>query len=145
MLPALPLDCAARPPALPWPHFRPKAVGDGADMPLTLLLALQAAAPPPVPVTTGPGGLIQLDFDLGKYSRSASCDGGGPYDVVVCGSRRNAGRNRVYPLTGDFEAKPLVAEMGVGGNMKASMELEDVELTTGIISHRMMMRLKLPF
>ena len=110
-------------------------------MKLTLLLALQAAAPLPAPAD--PGEPIRLDFDLGKYSPSASCESQGPFDVTVCG-RRHADRNRAYPLTGDFDAKPLVAEMGFGRNMKAAVEAEDVKLG-GATSHRMMLRLKLPF
>jgi hypothetical protein len=103
-------------------------------MSLTLLLALQVAIAAPVPP----------DFDLGKYRPSANCESQGPYEVVVCG-RRHADRNRVLPIEGDFETGPLRAEMGVGRNMKGSVDVDSVRFPNGTESKRLMVRLRVPF
>jgi|GEM_PF-7054947 len=103
-------------------------------MPLILLLGLQAAIVPTVPP----------NFDLAKYRPSASCESSGPYEVVVCG-RRHADRNRILPIEGSFEAGPLLAETGVGGNMKLGVVAEPTRLSNGTVSNRMMIRLKVPF
>jgi hypothetical protein len=101
---------------------------------LTLLLALQAAIVRQVPP----------DFDLAKYRPSASCESAGPYDVTVC-SRRNGERNRVLPIEGDFETGPLRAEMGVGRNMKGSVDVDQVQFPNGTKSNRLMVRLRVPY
>jgi hypothetical protein len=103
-------------------------------MQLTLLLGLQVAIAPTVPA----------DFNLARYRPSVSCESSGPFDVVVCG-RRHGDRNRLLPIEGSFETGPLIAETGVGGNMKAGMVGETVRFSNGTVSNRVMVRLRVPF
>src|ERR1700741_1419487 len=78
-------------------------------MPLTLFLALQAAAAPGTPAPAAPRwGMVRLiasdagtvpgDFDLGRYRRAGAggCAGAFGADILVCGPRRGAGG--AYPM-----------------------------------------------
>ncbi len=107
-------------------------------MPLILLLGLQVAIAAPVPT----------DFDLAKYRPSPSCESVSPYDVVVCG-RRHADRNRLYPIEGDYETGPFMAQTNIG-NMKAGIAGERKDFSqdsahNGMVSNRIMVGLKIPF
>jgi len=115
---------------------------------MLLVQAAAAAAPPPLPPTAG---LLRIDFDLGRYrpaeSGSGSCTGAGadPEEVVVCGRRRQDGGYPFAEWARLFAPRPLVAEIGIIGNVRGDMHVESVVLDRGAVSNRVMLRLKLPF
>ncbi|MDB5692099.1 MAG: hypothetical protein JWO81_1162, partial [Alphaproteobacteria bacterium] len=118
-------------------------------MSLALLLSFQAAAAAAAPVA--PRDVRAVDFDLAKYRSDANqgveslfaCAPSPGPDIVVCGRRRGG----AYPL-GEmgriFEYGPLRAETRIGGaNLDA--HVESFTFSNGMISKRLMVRLKLPF
>jgi hypothetical protein len=109
-------------------------------MTLTLLLALQAAAPPAPAPEVRP-----ISFDLARY-RAAQPDCGRPTgsDILICGRRPVNG----YPLDEMarlFEAGPLVAEIGLGGTVRGAAFVESVTFPGGMRSNRVMVGIKMPF
>lgn len=112
-------------------------------MSLALLIFVQAAAAP----AAGP---LPIDFDLARYRPAqdrATAGGcaGGPGEIVVCGRRR---QGRDYPMAQwarVFGTRPLVAEIGIAGDLRGNVRLDSVELDRGAVSNRVMVGLKLPF
>jgi hypothetical protein len=112
-------------------------------MSLTLILALQAAAPPP-------SALAPIDFDLARLPRREfalggdRCNRADPVAIVVCARRGGAG----YPL-GEmariFEPGRIVAETRLFGNVIGDAHVEAVPMDRGAVSNRAMLRLRLPF
>jgi hypothetical protein len=123
------------------------------EMKLFLLLSLQAAAPPaPAPAPADPTSRA-VDFDLAKVKRADgpgglealfACDRAQGSEIVVCGRRKGY----AYPLDAMakiYEAKPLRAETRLGNGATANVHVEDAEMANGMISHRVMVGIKLPF
>lgn len=112
-------------------------------MSLTLILALQAAAPPAP-------GLAAIDFDLARLPRldfgigGARCDRADPSAIVVCG-RRGAGAYPLDEMAGMFEPRRIVAETRLFGNLIGDAHVEAVPMDRGAVSNRAMLRLRLPF
>jgi hypothetical protein len=67
-------------------------------------------------------------------------------DIVVCGKRRDD-RYRLPRLdSARFEPRAArKAEIGLGGNVKGAAEVESATVGPGLISNRVMLRLKMPF
>ncbi|HEV7660218.1 MAG TPA: hypothetical protein VGO55_10265 [Allosphingosinicella sp.] len=115
-------------------------------MSLALLILVQAAAPPPA-------GPLPIDFDLARYrpadatSGDRGCTGGpgGPEEVVVCGRRRQGGDYPMAQWERVFATRPLVAEIGISGDVRGDVHVESVVLDRGAVSNRVMVRLKWPF
>jgi hypothetical protein len=123
-------------------------------MSLAFMLFVQAAAAPAAPAAPPPppsAGLLRIDFDLGRYrpadGGSASCPGAGaaPGEVVVCGRRRQSGTYPFAEWARTFATRPLVAEIGVGGNMRGDIHVESLAMDRGAVSNRVMVRLTVPF
>lgn len=113
-------------------------------MSLALLIFVQTAAAP---------ALLPIDFDLAVYRPSrdgAAADAcaataGGPDEIVVCGRRRSGGD---YPLARwerIFATRPLTAEIGITGDVRADVHMDSVVLDRGAVSNRVMVRVKWPF
>lgn len=115
---------------------------------MAFMLFVQAAAAPAAPP---PPGLLRIDFDLPRYrpadGGSASCPGvdAAPGEVVVCGRRRQGGNYPFAQWARVFATRPLVAEIGVGGNMRGDIHVESVAMDRGAVSNRIMVRLTVPF
>ena len=115
-------------------------------MKLFLLLSVQAAAAP-APAPAAPTRVDPIDFDLARLKPAgpaADCDRSQGSDIVVCGRRRGY----VYPLEAMariYEAKPLRAQTGIGGSAVADVHVEDATMPNGMVSHRLMFGIKLPF
>jgi hypothetical protein len=113
-------------------------------MSLALLIFLQAAAAPPA-------GPLPIDFDLARYrpaqQGARDCSGGpaAPEEVVVCGRRRQGGDYPMAQWERLFAIRPLIAEIGLGGNTRAGLVVDSVVLDRGAISNRVMVRLTWPF
>jgi hypothetical protein len=115
-------------------------------MSLALLILVQAAAAP----AAGP---LPIDFDLARYRPAEAASGvracaggaGGPEEIVVCGRRRQGGDYPMAQWERVFAVRPLTAETGVSGDVRAALNVESVELDRGAVSNRVMVRLKLPF
>jgi hypothetical protein len=113
-------------------------------MSLALLIFVQTAAAP---------ALLPVDFDLAVYRPSrdgaaaAACAGtaGGPDEIVVCGRRRSGGDYPMARWERIFATRPLAAEIGVTGDVRASVLIDSVELDRGAVSNRVMVRLTWPF
>ena len=108
---------------------------------LAFAMQTAAAAPP-----------LASDFDLqsldaGKDShwraigRAERCGDGGPNEIVVCGRRGAAQRDRLRPLP-PASGKPLVAEVGIFSNVRANLHAHDAGMPDGKISHRIMLTFK---
>lgn len=108
---------------------------------MLLLLAAQAAEslPPRKPATREPPQPIApIDFDLGKVAPAPARD-----EIVVTARRDD---QRVRPLTRfkQDEALPR-AETGIIGDLRGGVALDKQGLPGGVVSNRVMMKLKLPF
>jgi len=118
---------------------------------LGFMLFVQAAAAPAAPPPPPSAGLLRIDFDLGRYrppdGGSDSCPGAGagPGEVVVCGRRRQGGTYPFAEWARTFATRPLVAEIGVAGNMRGDIHVESVAMDRGAVSNRVMVRLTVPF
>jgi hypothetical protein len=116
-------------------------------MSLTLLLALQTAAPPPPPL------VAPIDFDLARYRIEGSslalpgrdCAGGAGAAIVVCGRRRSGGAYPMEEMERRYAQGPLVAEIGLTGAMRGRAYVESVEFPGGQVSNRVMVGIRLPF
>lgn len=118
-------------------------------MSMALMLALQAAvAPPPAQPHLAP-----IDFDLARYrpggpgldAAGRGCGPGDPAAIVVCGRRRSGGDYPLDEMTLIFGPRPLVAEIGLVGNLRARAYVESVEIAPGLVSNRLMVGIRLPF
>jgi hypothetical protein len=109
--------------------------------------AAAAAAPPPGP--------LPIAFDLARYRpaqdgaaadpRACAGGAGGPEDVVVCGRRRQGGAYPMAEWARIFATRPLVAEIGIAGDVRGDIHVESAALDRGAVSNRVMVRLKWPF
>lgn len=114
-------------------------------MSLALMLVLQAAVPPPPAPLVAP-----IDFDLARYrpgdfgTANRACRSGDPAAIVVCG-RRSPGTYPLDEMAAIFEPRPLVAETGLTGNLRARAFVDAVELAPGMVSNRLMVGIRLPF
>ncbi|MEA3044360.1 MAG: hypothetical protein QOH47_2198 [Sphingomonadales bacterium] len=112
-------------------------------MSLTLILALQAAAPPA-------SALAPIDFDLARLPRLAigigglRCDRADPTAIVVC-ARRGGGAYPLDEMARMFEPGRIVAETRLFGNVIGDAHVEAVPMDRGAVSNRAMLRLRLPF
>ena len=135
-------------------------------MSLILMLSVQAAAvaipaapaPPPAPATSGPrwampamtgadGTPTALAFDLASYrGEGGSCSGIGAAEILVCGPRRRGGGD--YPLAQwarIFAARPIRAEMDLGGGAQGRIYSEAVPMDRGAVSNRVLIGVRMPF
>jgi hypothetical protein len=115
-------------------------------MKLFLLLSVQAAAalaPAPPP----PAKIDAIHFDLATAKPADPAPGCGAStasEIVVCARRRGW----VYPLdkmAKIYEAKPLRAQVGLGGGATANVHVEQAEIAPGVKSNRLMVSIKVPF
>ena len=121
-------------------------------MALALLIAIQAAAAPP-PAAAAVQIPQVVDFDLARLrvadadAEAVSRPGCGTVDaseILVCGRRRSG----TYPLeqwARIYETQPLVAEGRIFGNVVGQVLAETAVLDRGAVTHRVMVRLRLPF
>ena len=108
-------------------------------MPLTLVLALQAAIPsgesfdlkdldrPPVPKLGAP-----------VVNRCAEVD---PDEILVCGSRGGSKQYRIQPLPPGYSSESgglPKAEMGLGGGATGRVYVDSVTMPDGNVSKRIM-------
>lgn len=117
-----------------------------------ILLGLQATAALADPT-------IPADFDLRALpvheepldlTGSRDCRSSDGMEIVVCGRRGGEQRYRLRALPdGDYPPEePVRAEMGVFGNSKVGVDAESATMGTkssGMVSQRVMIRLKTPF
>ena len=121
-------------------------------MPLALILLLQAAAAP----AAGSPAWDAIDFDLARYRLDGAGEGfamracprgADPSAIVVCGHRAG-GRVSAFPMAQmerRYGPRPLIAEIGVAGDLRANIHAEAVAMDRGAVSNRVMIGLKLPF
>ncbi len=78
--------------------------------------------------------------------RQQQCAPGNPNEIVVCGSRQESERYRLRPLPDrGFEEDPLVAEADLGGGFSGKISMDQVEISPGIVSKRVLFSIKKPF
>jgi len=118
-------------------------------MPLTLVLALQAAAAT-APATSAP--FLDLDFDLARYNAELGLDGRGcnrsdPSAIMVCARRAGGGAYPLAEMARIFEPGRLVAETRLTGNLTGNVHVErgDRPPDRGVVPNRIMVGLRLPF
>jgi len=110
-------------------------------MSLALLIALQAAAPPPVDIR-------KMDFDLSLYRPrpTSGCEpeAGG---ILVCGRRPVADLSpeEMARLAKLYEQGPIDAETGLVGKVRGRVYTEEVAMPGGQVSKRAMIGIRLPF
>ena len=117
-------------------------------MSLTLMLALQAAAPAAAaaaPIDFDLARVRPIRFDLGAVGGSAGCRRDGPDAILVCGRRVRGGAFPFAEMARRYAVGPIVAETGLGGNLTGSMVAEAAPLDRGAVSNRAMVRIRLPF
>lgn len=118
-------------------------------MSLTLLMALQAAAPATAQ------RVLSIGFDLADV-RAAEEEGALPYqrrdcrrgagdEIVVCGRRPSDEAFPMDEMARRYAEEPIVAEMGLGGGATARTLVEQVQLDRGAMSNRVMIRITIPF
>lgn len=103
-------------------------------MSLTILLIAQASATLGTPEA----------FDLRAVPRSPCAAGG--EEIVVCGRKEDDDTYRLRPLPpGDYEPKPLRAQIGIGGGGTLGVGTEQAGFPGGTVSNRVMLKLKMKF
>jgi len=110
---------------------------------LALVLALQAAAQPPLPIDFDLSRVRSADFVIGRLP--GSCRRGNGEEIVVCGSRSGADAYPYREMERIFRARPLRAEIGLRGNATGRAYVEQATLDRGAVSTRVMIGLRLPF
>lgn len=87
-----------------------------------------------------------VDFDLRRLPRPDGCTPGNGAEIVVCATPDATPRHRLPPLA-PRPAEPLLprAEFGIVGDIRGAVENESVELPGGVVSNRLMLRMKVPF
>lgn len=121
-------------------------------MELALILLLQTAAAP----ADASSAWEAIDFDLARYRPDGDDEGfairacprgADPAAIVVCG-RRGGGGAGAYPMAQmerRYGPRPLIAEVGVAGDLRANLHVEAAAMDRGAVSNRVMIGLKLPF
>ena len=112
-------------------------------MALSLVLALQAAAQAPLPIDFDLSRMRPAGFELGRLP--GSCARGAGEEIVVCASRPSGEAYPYVEMERLFRARPIRAEMGLGGNMTGRAYLEQVPGDRGAVSNRVMVGIRLPF
>jgi hypothetical protein len=121
-------------------------------MSLAFILALQAAPAHRPPAAPAAPAAVDFDlrtirpssFDLAALPGSRACRAGRPGEIIVCG-RRGGGDYPMAAMARIFEPRPIVARVGVAGNLSADIHTEARELAPGMVSNRIMFGLRLPF
>lgn len=105
---------------------------------LPLLLGLQVAASSP--------GIITGRFDLGDAINRDHCARATSDEIVVCGTNRQADRQRLRPLPA-IGPDPLLpaAKLDLGGGVSAAAHGDSASLPGGVTSNRAMITVKVPF
>ncbi len=118
-----------------------------------MLIAIMLVSEPMAPPIGGEGA---GNFDLKAVTarkepqlspvRQQQCAPGDPNEIVVCGSRQESERYRLRPLPdGEFEEDRLVAKADLGGGFTGKMHMDQVEISPGIVSKRVLFSIKKPF
>ena len=114
-------------------------------MPPVLALLLQAAAAPP-------SALPAIDFDLARYHAAGFDLGFGPRacrrsgdEILVCGRRGEGGAYPLERMERLYGPRPLMANIGIAGNLRGDIHSEAVPMDRGAVSNRVMIGLRLPF
>jgi hypothetical protein len=103
-------------------------------MSLVTALLMQATLAPP-----------DIDFDLRHVPAPAACTPGRGDEIVVCG-RLDSGEHRLSPLPDTTYAEaPPKAETKLFGDVVGSAVMEAEEVANGVVSNRIMLRMKIPF
>jgi hypothetical protein len=111
-------------------------------MPLTLMLALQAAAVPAP-------ALLDIHFDLARYGEVELGLGGGacrrdPSEITVC-ARRSGGAYPLEEMARIVEPERLLAETRIAGNLTGAVRVESAPMDRGAVGNRVLVGLRLPF
>lgn len=116
-------------------------------MGLILLVAVSAApvSDAGVASTTHPPQTLKIDI-LVKPPKS-ECEAQTGDEIVVCGVEADNESYRLRPIANaeKFEKDESVAEFEISQNVRAAAEAESEELQQGILSKRMMARIKIAF
>lgn len=118
-----------------------------------MLFALMLVSEPMSTLIRGEG---TEDFDLKAVTarNEVPLDPGGQQgcapanatEIVVCGSRQESERYRLRPLPdGGFEEDRLVAEADLGRGFTGKVHMDQVEISPGIVSKRVLFSIKKPF
>lgn len=90
-------------------------------------------------------GAPAIDFDLRTVAPPPKCVPGRADEIVVCG-RPETERRRLAPLPDNQYADPLPkAEMKLFGDVTGSAVMEAEQFPGGVVSNRIMLKLKVPF
>ena len=109
------------------------------------ILALQAAAPAPMPEDFDLARLRPIEFGVPGRQGSDGCVASDPSSILVCGRRRRDGDYPYEAWAREFERRPIVAETELPGDVMAAVHGESATLDRGAISHRVMLRIRVPF
>jgi len=115
-------------------------------MSLALMMLVQAAAPAPPPA------LAAVDFDLARYQPAdaerwalgPACDRTDPSAIIVCG-RRGRGTYPLDEMADLYEARRIVAETGIIGNVTGGVYVQGAEIAPGMVSNRLLVGIRIPF
>ncbi len=109
----------------------------------SLMIALQVAALIPARPDFAPKDPSIDARGLVERQRRDCAATGSADEIVVCG-RRDPNRYRAPPRPADYEEGPPRAETSLGGKVKGSIDVEQVEVG-GIPSNRAKVTIKVPF
>ena len=117
-------------------------------MSLALMLAVQAAAPAaaaPAPIDFDLARLRPIQFELDTVGGSDGCRRDDADAILVCGRRARGGAFPFAEMARRYAVEPIVAEIGLGGNLRGGLVTEAYPLDRGAVSNRAMVRIRLPF
>lgn len=118
-------------------------------MALAYLLVLQASSMPALPAA------LAIDFDLARLEISEldladplgarGCARQDPGTILVCGRRPSADAYPMAEMERRYATRPLVAETRISGNATGDVHAETVEFPQGMVSNRLMVRIRIGF
>ena len=112
-------------------------------MRMAALLLIQAATPAaPIEPRAAAEGAGELGFTV---TPERGCAGSEAGEIVVCGSRRDKERYRLRPLPQQYERQPGNAEIQLMEGVTGGIHVEGAALPNGMISKRIMVRVKVRF
>lgn len=87
-----------------------------------------------------------IDFDLRKLGPQESCAPARGDEIVVCAAPDLTAQHRLAPLPERARETLLPkARFGIVGDVKGAVETEAEEVAAGVVSNRIMVRVKIPF
>jgi hypothetical protein len=106
---------------------------------LSLLLIVAASEPAAPPES--------LKIDILVKQPEPKCEANSSDEIIVCAEKADNEQHRLRPIpnAAEYEKDESKAEFSIGENATMAAEVDSAELAGGVVSKRMMVRVKMKF